>query len=367
MELTNLPTAAGREDRVIAWIERWANRRKQVELSRDTFGNLMIKRAGVDSETSGARPIVFTAHLDHPAFVVTGCDGKRVTAEFRGGVRDDYFVGSKVRHYLGNSSCKASPPGTIRELRLAEGRGFKTVTVEFKRAVEALPGDVMTWDVGPSQVKGGHLHAPACDDLAAAAAMFAAFGELLKIRSKPPDVRLLCTRAEEVGFIGALAACRSGIIPRGARLIALENSKSFAESPLGGGPIVRVGDRTSTFDPQLTYDVGLVAQALAAEDATFNWQRKLMAGGTCEASAYQALGHTATCVCLPLGNYHNMNEDRQTVEREFIHLDDFHGLVQLLIALGRTLDNPATAIPLTARLDQLFRDHGSLLTSPGTT
>lgn len=370
IELTNLPTAAGREGRVIAWVERWAKRRKQVELSRDAFGNLLLKRRGASSGDSGGegRPILLTAHLDHPAFVVTGVEGKTVTAEFRGGVRDEYFVGNKVRLYRGDSSCEPSRPGTIRALRPAEGRGFKTVDVTFARKVQAEPGDVMTWDVGPAQIKAGRLHAPACDDLAAAAAMFAAFGELLKIRKNPPDVRLLCTRAEEIGFVGAIAACKSGIIPKRARLIALENSKSFADSPIGGGPIVRVGDRTSTFDPELTYAVGQVAQSIASVDPApgdFKWQRKLMPGGTCEASAYQALGHTATCVCLPLGNYHNMNEDRGTIEREVISLADFHGLIRLLIALGRSLDNPDTATPLTPRLDQLFRDHRSVLDASG--
>lgn len=369
IELTSLPTAAGREDRVIAWVERWVGRRKRVELSRDAFGNLMLKRRGVTSKS----PIVFTAHLDHPAFVVTGVEGETVTAEFRGGVGDEYFVGQKVRLYRGEKSCEPGAPGTIRELRPAEASGFKTVDVTFARKVEAEPGDVMTWDVGPAVVKAGRLHAPACDDLAAAAAMFAAFGELLK---KSPgrgtkysggggDVRLLCTRAEEIGFVGAIGACKSGIIPKEARLIALENSKSFAESPIGGGPIVRVGDRTSTFDPELTYAVGQVAQSIADADPTFHWQRKLMPGGTCEASAYQALGHTATCVCLPLGNYHNMNEDRGTIEREVISLDDFHGLVRLLIAFGTSLDDPTAAPPLTTRLDQLFADHRSLLAARG--
>ena len=113
---------------------------------------------------------------------------------------------------------------------------------------------------------------------------------------------MLLTRGEEVGFLGAIGACKAGTIPRAGRIIALENSKSFAESPIGSGPIVRVGDRTSTFDPDLTYRIGRIAADITAADSTFRWQRKLMPGGTCEASAYQAYGYTATCLCLPLGN-----------------------------------------------------------------
>ena len=111
-------------------------------------------------------------------------------------------------------------------------------------------------------------------------------------------------------------------VAHGARLIALENSKSFAESPIGGGPIVRVGDATSTFDPDLTYRCGKIAQQIAAQDPSFKYQRKLMPGGTCEASAYQTYGYTATCLCLPLGNYHNMNEAAGKIDSEFISLSD---------------------------------------------
>ena len=35
MELTSLPTASGREDRVVAWIERWVAARDDCTLTRD--------------------------------------------------------------------------------------------------------------------------------------------------------------------------------------------------------------------------------------------------------------------------------------------------------------------------------------------
>src|SRR5690606_37731588 len=104
---------------------------------------------------------------------------------------------------------------------------------------------------------------------------------------------------------------------RGSRLIALENSRAFPDSPIHAGPIVRVGDRVSVFSPELTGAVAQVAQTIAGGPATptasqkqsdmptWKWQRKLMAGGACEASVFCAMGYQATCVCLPLGNYHN--------------------------------------------------------------
>ena len=359
-QLTSLPTAAGHEDRVIAWVENWVKRRDWVALRRDRFGNIVLKHA----DSKSRRPIFFTAHMDHPAFVVCEAVGERIVAEFRGGVHDAYFVGSSVLLHRGKKPVR----GKIVELQPADDdHRDQRATILFGRMIQAKPADVITWDIPPAIIRSGRLHAPTCDDLAGLAAGLAAF-EMVHKRAEHdrPDVRLLLTRAEEIGFIGAIAACRSGIIPKAARVIALENSKSFPESPIGDGPIVRVGDRTSTFDPDLTYRVGKVAEAIAAQDASFKWQRKLMPGGTCEASAYQALGFIATCLCLPLGNYHNMDEQRGRIAAETIALSDYHGLIRLLVAIGCDLDTPRAA-PLAVRLDKLFEQRRDVLSSAPTT
>jgi len=66
-ELTAIPTAAGKEDRVIAWIERWLAERPDLTLTRDDAGNLVVHPQAGESTL---RPLFITAHLDHPAFVV---------------------------------------------------------------------------------------------------------------------------------------------------------------------------------------------------------------------------------------------------------------------------------------------------------
>ena len=53
----------------------------------------------------------------------------------------------------------------------------------------------------------------------------------------------LFTRAEEVGFYGALEAIRHATLPKNACVLSLECSKAFAHAPQGEGVIVRVGDR----------------------------------------------------------------------------------------------------------------------------
>ena len=56
-----------------------------------------------------------------------------------------------------------------------------------------------------------------------------------------------------------------------------------------------------------------------------------------------------------------MNDATGRIDHETISLADYHGLIRLLIALGRGLDDPNTAPPLTARLTSLFDRHQHLL------
>jgi len=367
LELTGLPTAAGREDAVIAWVERWVARRKHITTRRDRYGNMLLSRKGARSE----QPILLTAHMDHPAFVALGAQGKRVTAEFRGGVRESYFMGSKVRLWRGT---QLGAVGRVVSYKAPNKTMLDDwVEIEFKAKTDAQAGDILTWDLPKPRIVKGRLYAPACDDLAGLAAGLAAFEKAIARRDakskRYPDVRMLLTRVEEVGMIGAAGASKRGLIPRGALLLALENSKSFAESPIGGGPIVRVGDRLSTFDNALTSAVARVAERLDMKarkrGEEFKWMRRLMPGGFCEATVYQLLGHTATCLCLALGNYHNMNEQTGRIDSEVISIDDYHGLIELLIEAGRALGTTGGLTDasdlLHQRLERLFEQRRHLL------
>ena len=357
MELTGMPTAAGLESRVIAWIEAWASRRKNVTLTRDVLGNLTIKRKGARS----TKPIYFTAHLDHPAFAVTEVldHGKTIQAEFRGGVHDEYFEGTPVTL---NLEGRNPVNGKVVSLdRKRSGELFQLVTIELDRIAPVIPGDLVTWALPKPKIVKRRLHTPACDDLAAVAAAISAFEKLLAKPSSVGDVRLLFTLSEEVGFIGAIGAAKNGSIPKGATLVCLENSKSMVDSPIGDGPIIRVGDRISIFDPGLTARLNAVAEGLAKNNQAFKFQRKLMPGGTCETTAFRAYGYLSSCICLPLGNYHNMDEAKKQIAPEFISVDDYHLLIQLLEAVGRELPTTRAEQDLVKRLDGLFERRRGLL------
>jgi len=363
MDLTNQPTAPAREDAVVAWIKRWIARRRGITLKRDRFGNMLLKREA--GQNTKGQPLLITAHLDHPAFVVTDTDkaGERVTADFRGGVAERYFAGSPVRLWQGGEAVQT---GRVVDVAPAtKRRPDKRATIELDKPASPRVDDIVTWRLPSATRQGDRLRAPVSDDLAGVAAALHAFDQLRKDHGtqtrSPVDVRVLLTRCEEIGLVGAMAACESGLAPKNARLVLLENSKSFAESPIGGGPIIRVGDRTSTFDPTLTYQLGQLAERVGKRDDTFHYQRKLMPGGVCEATAFLTRGRAATCLCLPLGNYHNMNERTGRIDREIISLSDYHGLVRLLIEAGRAIDAPVAGPSLCDRLNGLFDKRRHLL------
>jgi endoglucanase len=364
LEVTQIPTAAGREQRVIEWIQRWVKQRPSLALATDRSGNMTVSIR--DARATDLAPVYFTAHLDHPAFVIERIVSPScVELSFRGGVMDDYFKNAKVAihsttHTRHVAVLTGETPAPARE-----GVGtppFKHYLAELTNPNDTTKGlslgDVAVWDLPLARIENGSIYTQACDDLAALVAALAAFDVIAGKKETARDVRLLFTRAEEVGFIGAIAACRDGTIPKSATVIALENSRSFPhDSPIGGGPIVRVGDRMTIFSPTLSESIAKCAEALAGGPATptasqktdkarqWKWQRKLMSGGACEASVFCAAGYDATCVCLPLGNYHNMGDLQAiqdgtatrpaTIEPEFVSVSDFDGLVDLLIACGQ--------------------------------
>jgi endoglucanase len=150
----------------------------------------------------------------------------------------------------------------------------------------------------------------------------------------------LFTRAEEVGLLGAVQAIQLGTVPRDAIVLSLETSKALPDAPQGAGVIVRVGDRASIFDPAVTAAVTAVAT-----EAGVRHQRRLMDGGTCEATAFCAAGYRSSGLALPLGNYHNADDDGLGVKAENVHEEDFAAELDLLTALARTpldLDRAST-------------------------
>lgn len=351
-QLTALPTAPGREERVLDWVRTWVGRRSSdLKLSADRHGNLLITQKG----RKNTAPVIAVAHTDHPGFVVTGVDGRRVAVEFRGGVRQEYFEGARVELFDREDQGHR---GNLEEFH----HGASTGTVVLSRGTSLAPGDIGRWSFGRKRGGVGEKFAlaPACDDLAGVAAALSALDRTRGSRDRR-HFGVLLTRAEEVGFVGAIGAARDHTLPAGSRVLSIECSRSFPDSPLGGGPVVRVGDASSVFHNALTNRI-----ADAARRADIRHQRKLMAGGSCEATAFVAYGYEATGLCLPLGNYHNMGNLDQVEEGkgmatplpEIVSIEDFHGLIDLLLIATDAADD---RWEITDRLDRRFEDQRHVL------
>jgi putative aminopeptidase FrvX len=357
LELLRLPTASFREDGVVDALERLTSDLDGVSTRRDADGNLLARY------TRGRRraaPLVFTAHTDHPSFVAQRLrrDGDLVAA-FRGGVRPEYFAGSRVRFWTPDGRVR----GTVRKVLATHGpRNRKRFARpdEVLIAVDApVPAEAIgMWDLPDPRERGGRVYARGCDDIAGCAALVELLRRLAAERVAT-DVLCLFTRAEEVGFVGAIAAAKRKTLPAKSPVIAIETSKTLPQAPLDGGPILRVGDRMTIFTPALTMFCEQVAEQLAAADRTFTYQRKLMDGGTCEASAFLAYGYATTGICIALGNYHNMNERTGKIGSEYVSLADWFGMVRWFVALAEApLPSGAAVDPkLRAGMDRRLAEH----------
>ncbi|MCH7632358.1 MAG: M20/M25/M40 family metallo-hydrolase [Planctomycetes bacterium] len=356
--LLSIPTAPFAEHQVIEHIDQFCAARKNISLTRDRAGNLLA-RVRVGRRTI-KRPVCITAHLDHPGFVADRMVGKRLRAFWRGGVPRKYFVGSGVRFDVAGRWVK----GRIRSVKTVNRDGQRRVDTAMIEVAAPVPArSIGMWDFGGPTVRGSRIHARACDDLAGAAAMLCAMDELARTRESC-DAYFLFSRAEEVGFIGAIAACRLKTIPQKCFVVAMETSSERADAKMGDGPILRVGDRATTFTHEATAHCHRIARELERSDRRFKYQRKLMDGGTCESSAYCRLGYEATGLCVALGNYHNVDVKRRKLGMEYIDLDDFDNVVKWFVELGRAL-RPYTGrdVALDERLKQLESSYKSLLRS----
>jgi len=349
-ELTDLPTAPGLEHAVIGWVRQWVAHREDLQVTADSGGNLLITQ----TRHSEHAPLLAVAHMDHPAFVITEAIGSSARFEFRGGVTAPYFEDAEVAVV----SRLDGPDGRV----VSYDPESQTGQIELVDGTEARVGDIAMFRFETVEPRSGRFQAPACDDLAGVAAALAA---LDRMRGEPGlgHFGVLLTRAEEVGLIGAIHAAKHGTIPEDARLISIETSRELPEAPIGEGPIIRTGDRATVFDRELTNRI-----SRAAAEAGLRHQRKLMSGGGCEATAFGAYGYQATGMCLALGNWHNRGnldaveagEGEAVPMLEEISLDDFHGLVDLLVLAAEAVDREDG---VRQRLDEGYEAERAVLDS----
>jgi endoglucanase len=309
---------------------------------QDRFGNLLISL----NRAARQRPVVLAAHLDHPGFeIARPLSASRWLARFRGGVPDVYFrSGIPLRLMPGDMPAK-----------LGQRRGpDKAFEIRTTQSGQDTP-KFAVWELEDFAVRRGRIYGRACDDLIGVAAVLATLIELKRERAQA-NVLGVISRAEEVGFHGALACAAHGGLPKHSFVISLETSRELPGVKMGQGVILRVGDRTSIFDPAATRFLAEVAAVMKLRQPSFAWQRALMSGGTCEATAYQEFGFQTAAVCVALGNYHNCAEGNR-IRAEYVSISDVCSMVELLAAAAAQMPHYSQLIgKLPQRLNQMLRE-----------
>ncbi len=330
--LLEQPTAPEKEQLPQAYVRAFVKKHSALKLKEDPSGNLLVKYSPPKAVGS---PLVLVAHLDHPGFWVETVEGRQVTMRFKGYVQAQHVRAGIPIQFFALGQQAAVGQGRLQTVSIANGQlsGASAVITSGR----AVAGGFAMWRLPAFKLHRNTIFSRACDDLAGAAAILCVLDELLRLKPRTP-VWGLFTRSEEAGFYGALEAVRHKIIPKSAWVLSIESPKALPHAPQGGGAIVRVGDRSSVYDPRLCEAIRQTADALQKRQPKFTYQRRLMDGGTTEATVFNAYGYRAAGVCLPMGNYHNQAVDlkkRPGIGAETCRVSDFISVIQLLVELAR--------------------------------
>ena len=324
MAIAACPTAPCHEAHVRACLLERLKELPHLTTRVDEFGNLHASYEH-QPEREPFQPFRLVAHMDHPGFVV---DRKDAAGElhFAGGLEEKYFAGKGIVFYHEETR---RPLGRAVIESTSFSDDVKRVTLD--RAIPAGATFAM-WDLPKARCTKRLFLSPACDDLAQVSTVLALLRRLALSEARA-GVHALFTRAEEIGFAGALAALKSKTPLALMPTLSLEASQARGFARVDGGPVVRVGDRLSTFDSRITHWLETAFRDLQAVRPGTSYQRLLMGGGTCEASVFLRVGWPTGALCVALNNYHNMGPGT-ALRAESISLRDCQGLYDFLFFLA---------------------------------
>lgn len=352
-DILSQPTAPFRESYVISRIQQELEQ-TSVPYFQDKIGNMII---GVSSQREYLKLIqqkdpepvrFFMAHMDHPGFHgVKWRSNRELDIQWHGGSPTEALSGARV--------WLTDPWGWKAEGKLASPKLLASKKALNKARVLIHPSEYL----GPAdQIFGGFcfqapywqegelLYTKAADDLVGSFVIVSMAIEIWEKkkrkkkqeRTQPPFIGLL-TRAEEVGFIGAMGHFELGWLLKAQReiiCISLESSRTLPGAEIGKGPIIRLGDRFTVFDPGLLY----LSSNLAEKTLPNRHQKRIMDGGTCEATVSTAFGFRSMGLSIPLGNYHNQCLEGGSYSGsfsgpapEFVSLRDIENLHKFCLAL----------------------------------
>ncbi len=342
-DLLSQPTAPFREQHVQRWISERLSA-AGVPFFADADGNIV---AGVASDGDYRRLLasrsdqplpLFIAHTDHPGFIgLQWTDDRHLKARWFGGSPTKHLRGAKM--WIADDAGYWGEAVVDRHEIAKHGFGLESLTLKLttrprdqrRPAAKQLFGGFGFR--APVWRQGKVLYTKAADDLIGT---FCALETLISNkRAKSSPVVALFTRAEEVGFVGAIAHFEHYHLRSAKRdllAVSLEASRTLPGAIVGNGPIVRLGDRRTVFSP----DGSQFLTRLAEKALGRHFQRRIMDGGACEGTAATAYGLRTIAMSVPLGNYHNQGFEGgpdcaklNGPAPEFVHVDDVAGMLVL--------------------------------------
>lgn len=378
LELMHQPTAPFRERHVVDFATAFL-RDRDVPFFLDPLGNVVV---GCESPRAYARLVdapskeplrLFVAHMDHPGFHGMNWVARdRLRVRWHGGAPVRALAGARV--WLADADGRRYQ-GSMRRVRFSRNR--RTIeTAEIHVGEPIAPPRPAARELyggfrfrAPVWRSGQKLYTQAADDLVGVfAVLMTACDAQRRRRGESSTFLGLLTRAEEVGFIGAIGHFRLGWLHDARRkviCVSLETSRTLPNAVIGGGPIVRLGDRRTVFDASALD----VLTQVARRQLPRQHQRRIMDGGACEATAATIYGVSAIGISVPLGNYHNQGFEGGADSRgrygpapEFVHVGDVDGLLGLcrgLLRRGLPWRSPWQSDRKAT--DRLFRQYRSLL------
>ncbi|MDZ4677080.1 MAG: hypothetical protein SGI74_06170 [Oligoflexia bacterium] len=331
-EVFDNPTAPYRENWVLQYVEKELNRLK-VPYFIDKWGNII---AGVSKPQTlkKSKKVALMAHTDHPGFHLI----KKITktqwrAQWFGGVPPKTH-NAKVAIYNPLLPNKVFY-GKILSKKF-EGQKKDTFKIQLTNAKNQVDDTCFGAFAFPGfQQKKHRVFSRAADDLAGVTIILATFARLNSSQRK--NILGVFTRAEETGFKGALGIIYQNILGHENTVISLEASRQLEGARIGSGPVIRLGDKRTLFDNRVTSLLDLACTELKKINPKINFQRRIMNGGTCEATAFNLHHIKAAGIAVPLGNYHNQRANLKP-GAEFIDIRDVLGAVEICVQFYKNLE-----------------------------
>ncbi|MCI7124957.1 MAG: M20/M25/M40 family metallo-hydrolase [Agathobaculum sp.] len=274
------------------------------EITTDALGNLICRKKGT------GKKLLFAAHMDSIGLVATFIDEKGfVRFSQVGGLFHGDLIHTRVRFANGTRGVisyeEKTPFKSLGMDNLFLDIGAKS-RAEAEQLIEV--GDFAVFDA-PCFEQNGVICGPYLDNRIGCVTLLLLL-EQLGQETPENDLYFVFTAQEEVGLRGAGAAAFA-VEPDAAVAVDVTDTGDLPERKtpmavkLGGGPAVKVMDRSVICTPALR-----VALELAAADCGIHTQREILQFGGTDTAALQKAraGVPAGAVSIPTRYIHSPSE-----------------------------------------------------------